>query len=122
MRLLSRTLGQARYARPELTEAVAEIKAVDDKTFTISLKSPFPLILEPLGKPSSSVPFMMPERLAKTDPYQQIPEAIGSGPFRFVKEEWVSGNIAVFVKNTDYVPREEAPSFASGKVKVDRVE
>src|SRR6266446_9647965 len=77
-----------------------------------------------LGKLSSNVPFMMPERLAKTDAYQQIPEAIGSGPFKFVKEEWVPGNKAVFVRNADYVPREELPSFASGgKVaKVDRVE
>jgi peptide/nickel transport system substrate-binding protein len=112
------TLGQ------KLIEAVGEIRAIDDKTLTISLKSPFPLILDALGKLSSNVPFMMPERLAKTDPYQQIPEAIGSGPFKFVKEEWVPGDKAVFVKNTDYVPREEAPSFAAGgKVaKVDRVE
>ena len=112
------TLGQ------KLMDAVGEIRAIDDKTFTISLKSPFPLILDALGKLSSNVPFMMPERLAKTDAYQQIPEAIGSGPFKFVKEEWVPGNKAVFVKNTDYVPREEAPSFAAGgKVaKVDRVE
>jgi len=112
------TLGQ------KLMEAVGEMKAVDDKAFTISLKSPFPLILDALGKLSSNVPFMMPERLAKTDAYQQIPEAIGSGPFKFVKEEWVPGNKAVFVKNTDYVSREEAPSFAAGgKVaKVDRVE
>ena len=112
------TLGQ------KLMEAVGEMKAVDDKTLTISLKSPFPLILDALGKLSSNVPFMMPERLAKTDAYQQIPEAIGSGPFKFVKEEWVPGNKAVFVKNTDYVPREEAPSFAAGgKVaRVDRVE
>jgi peptide/nickel transport system substrate-binding protein len=112
------TLGQ------KLMEAVGEMKAVDDKAFTISLKSPFPLILDALGKLSSNVPFMMPERLAKTDAYQQIPEAIGSGPFKFVKEEWVPGNKAVFVKNTDYVSREEAPSFAAGgKVaRVDRVE
>jgi peptide/nickel transport system substrate-binding protein len=112
------TLGQ------KLMEAVGQIKAVDDKTFTIRLKSPFPLILDALGKLSSNVPFMMPERLAKTDPYQQIAETIGSGPFKFVKEEWEPGHKAVFVKNTDYVPREEAPSFASGgKVaKVDRVE
>ncbi len=112
------TLGQ------KLMEAVGSIHAVDDKTFAISLKSPFPLILDALGQLSSYVPFMMPERLAKTDAYQQIPEAIGSGPFKFVKEEWVPGNKAVFVKNFDYVPREEAPSFASGgKVaKVDRVE
>jgi len=112
------TLGQ------KLMEVVGEIQAVDDKAFTIKLKSPFPLILDALGKLSSNVPFMMPERLAKTDAYQQIPEAVGSGPFKFVKEEWVPGNKAVFVRNADYVPREELPSFASGgKVaKVDRVE
>jgi len=112
------TLGQ------KLMEAVGEINAVDDKTFTISLKSSFPLILDALGKLSSNVPFMMPERLAKTDAYQQIPEAIGSGPFKFVKEEWEPGHKAVFVKNVDYVPRKEPPSFASGgKVaKIDRVE
>jgi peptide/nickel transport system substrate-binding protein len=108
----------------KLMEAVGEIKPVDDKNFTISLKTPFPLILNALGKLSSNVPFMMPERLAKTDPFKQIPEAIGSGPFKFVKAEWVPGSKAVFIKNTDYVPRKEPPSFASGgKVpKVDRVE
>jgi peptide/nickel transport system substrate-binding protein len=112
------TLGQ------KLMEAVGGMQAVDDKSFTIRLKSPFPLILDALGKLSSNVPFMMPERLAKTDAYQQIPEAIGSGPFKFVKEEWEPGHRAVFVKNTEYVPRKEPPSFASGgKVaKVDRVE
>ena len=108
----------------KLMEAIGEIRAVDDKTFMIALKSPFPLILDALGKLSSNVPVMMPERLAKTDAYQQVPEAIGSGPFKFVKEEWQPGNKAVFVKNPDYVPRKEPPSFASGgKVaKVDRVE
>jgi peptide/nickel transport system substrate-binding protein len=112
------TLGQ------KLMEAVGEIQAVDDKTFTIRLRSPFPLILDALGKLSSNVPFMMPKRLAKTDAYQQIPEAIGSGPFKFAKEEWLPGNKAVFLRNADYMPREELPSFASGgKVaKVDRVE
>jgi peptide/nickel transport system substrate-binding protein len=112
------TLGQ------KLMEAVGDMQAVDDKTFTISLKSPFPLILDALGKLSSNVPFMMPERLATIDAYQQIPEAIGSGPFKFVKEEWVPGSKAVFARSLDYVPREEAPSFASGSkvAKVDRVE
>jgi peptide/nickel transport system substrate-binding protein len=108
----------------KLMEAVGEITPVDDKTFTISLKTPFPLLLDALGKLSSNVPFMMPERLAKTDPFQQIPEAIGSGPFKFVKSEWVPGNKVVFVKNTEYLPRKEPPSFASGgKVaKIDRIE
>jgi peptide/nickel transport system substrate-binding protein len=108
----------------KLMEAVAAITADDDKTFTIALKTPFPLMLNALGKLSSNVPFMMPERFAKTDPFQQIPEAIGSGPFKFVKAEWEPGHKAVFVKNTDYVPRNEPPSFAAGGkvVKVDRVE
>jgi peptide/nickel transport system substrate-binding protein len=66
----------------------------------------------------------MPERIAKTDAFQQIPEAVGSGPFKFVKEEWVPGSKAVFAKNADYVPRKEPPSLAAGgKVaKIDRVE
>jgi peptide/nickel transport system substrate-binding protein len=108
----------------KLLEAVDKMTADSDTDFTISLKAPFPLLLDGLGKLSSNVPFMMPERLAKTDPFQQIPEAIGSGPFKFVKEEWVPGSKAVFVKNVAYVPRKEPPSFAAGgkAPKVDRVE
>ena len=108
----------------KLMDAVAAMTADADKSFTIRLKYPFPLLLDALGKLSSNVPFMMPERLAKTDAFQQIPEAIGSGPFKFVKEEWEPGHKAVFVRNSDYVPRKEPPSFASGGkvVKVDRVE
>jgi peptide/nickel transport system substrate-binding protein len=112
------TLGQ------KLLEAVDKITAENDKSFTIKLKTPFPLLLDGLGKLSSNVPFMMPERLAKTDAFQQIPEAIGSGPFKFVAAEWEPGHKAVFVNNTDYVPRKEPPSLASGGkiAKVDRVE
>ena len=66
----------------------------------------------------------MPERLAKTDPYQQVTETVGSGPFKFVTAEFQPGHKAVYVRNTDYVPRAEPPSWASGGkvVKVDRVE
>ncbi|MBI3453449.1 MAG: ABC transporter substrate-binding protein, partial [Rhodospirillales bacterium] len=97
---------------------------VNSKTFKIVLKRPFALLLDALAKPSSNVPFIMPERIAKTDASEQIKEAIGSGPFKFVASEWVPGNKVVYVKNTDYVPRKEPPSWASGgKVaKVDRVE
>jgi peptide/nickel transport system substrate-binding protein len=67
---------------------------------------------------------MMPKRLASTDPFQQIPEVVGSGPFTFAKDQWVPGSKIVYLKNKDYVPRTEAPSgIAGGKVvKVDRVE
>ncbi|MBV8534851.1 MAG: ABC transporter substrate-binding protein, partial [Alphaproteobacteria bacterium] len=105
-------------------EMIAEMKPVDDKTFTIRVKQPYPLLIESLGKLSSNVPFIMPESVAKTDPFKQITEVIGSGPFKFMKDEWVPGNKAVFAKNADYVPRKEGPSWAAGGkvVKVDRVE
>ncbi|MBV9521556.1 MAG: ABC transporter substrate-binding protein, partial [Alphaproteobacteria bacterium] len=108
----------------KLMEAVDWMKPAGERAFTIALKAPFPLLLEGLAKLSSNTPFMMPERVAKTDAFQQISESVGSGPFKFVKEEWVPGNKAVFVKNGDYVPRQEPPSFAAGGkvVKVDRVE
>jgi peptide/nickel transport system substrate-binding protein len=107
-----------------LATAVDKLEAADGKSFTIRLKEPFPLLLDALGKVSGVVPFIMPERLAKTDPYQQVTETVGSGPYKFVKEEFQPGHMVVYVKNTDYVPRSEPPSWASGgKVaKVDRVE
>jgi peptide/nickel transport system substrate-binding protein len=107
-----------------LPGVIGAMSAVDDKTFTITLKKPFPLLLDAIGKLSSNVPFMMPERVAKTDANTQITESIGSGPFKFVRDQWVPGAKAVFVKNADYVPRKEPPSWAAGGkvVKVETVE
>ncbi len=66
----------------------------------------------------------MPERLALTDPYKQVPEIIGSGPFRWVADEYVAGNRAVYARNDKYNPRPEPASFCAGgyRVHVDRVE
>ncbi|TMJ60625.1 MAG: ABC transporter substrate-binding protein, partial [Alphaproteobacteria bacterium] len=47
----------------KMMEAVASMTPDGDKSFTIALKAPFPLLLNALGKLSSNVPFMMPERL-----------------------------------------------------------
>jgi peptide/nickel transport system substrate-binding protein len=96
-----------------LATAVDKIETADDKGFTIRLKEPFPLLLDALAKVAGA-PFIMPERLARTDPYQQVTEAVGSGPYKFVKEEFQPGHMAVYVKNPDYVPRGEPPSWASG--------
>ena len=107
-----------------LMRELASLDVVNERTFTLTLKEPFGLVIDALGKPSSNVPFMMPERIAKTDPNQQITDATGSGPFIFKKDEWVPGNKVVYVKNPNYVPRNEpADGLAGGKVvKVDRVE
>jgi peptide/nickel transport system substrate-binding protein len=108
----------------KLMDFTKSMDVVDDKTFTLTLKEPYGLVLDSLGKISSNTPFMMPKRLAETDAFKQVDEVIGSGPFKFVKDEWVPGSKVVYVKNTDYVPRSEpASSAAGGKVvKVDRVE
>ena len=107
-----------------LMKATGELKKIDDKTFAIVLKQPFGLVLEALGKISSNVPFMMPKRVAETDPFKQINDYTGSGPFIFKQDEWKPGDKVVFVKNPKYKPRNEPPSMlAGGKVaKVDRVE
>jgi peptide/nickel transport system substrate-binding protein len=112
------TFGQAMAA------AVSGYEATGDRSFAINLSRPFPLMIEALGKLSSNVPFIMPERIANTEPTQNITDATGSGPFRFVRDQWVPGQRAVYERFAEYRPRSEAPSWAAGgKVaKVDRVE
>ncbi|HEY3066239.1 MAG TPA: ABC transporter substrate-binding protein [Methylomirabilota bacterium] len=103
---------------------VKDIVAVNPRTFRIVLKEPTGLVLGALGKPSSNVPFMMPKRVAETDPNTQISDFTGSGPFVFKKDEWKPGDKAVYVKFDKYKPRSEAVSGLTGGkvVKVDRVE
>src|SRR2546429_4951512 len=47
-----------------------ELTAVDDKTFKWSLKQPYPKLLFALGKANAPVAFVMPERIAQTDPFK----------------------------------------------------
>ena len=103
---------------------VDTITVGDAKTFTVKLKEQTGLLIFALGKPSSNVPFMMPKRVAETDPNTQISDFTGSGPFVFKRDEWKPGDKAVYVKFDKYKPRSEpASGLAGGKVvKVDRVE
>src|SRR5881227_1806857 len=103
---------------------VDAITVGNPKTFTIKLKEQTGLLIFALGKPSSNVPFMMPKRVADTDPNTQISDFTGSGPFVFKTDEWKAGDKAVYVKFDKYKPRSEpASGLAGGKVvKVDRVE
>src|SRR3954462_15449268 len=79
-----------------------ELTAVDDRTFKWVLKKPYPKMQLALAKNSTPMAFIMPERLAKTDPFKQIEEYVGSGPMKFIKNEWVPGAKAVFEKFADY--------------------
>ena len=99
-------------------------QGAEPNQFVLTLKEPYGLVIESLAKPSSNVPFIMPARLAETPSTEPIPEQIGSGPFKWVADEYQPGVRAVYEKNEDYVPRDETPSAAAGGkvVKVDRVE
>ncbi|MSO99838.1 MAG: ABC transporter substrate-binding protein [Acetobacteraceae bacterium] len=102
-----------------------EMKALDDKTIEIRLKKPFALLPYALGKISTPMCAMMPERFAKMDPFKAVPEMVGSGPFRFKADEWVSGARAVYTKNERYAPRQDISKgwTAGGKiVHFERVE
>jgi peptide/nickel transport system substrate-binding protein len=102
----------------------AELTVVDERTFTWKLKEKFGLVIPMLAKLGAYPAFMMPEAVAKTDPATQIDVAIGSGPFKFVREQWVPGNKVVYEKNKDYVPRSEPTDMLAGAkvAKVERVE
>ncbi|WP_428485634.1 ABC transporter substrate-binding protein [Rhodopila sp.] len=102
-----------------------ELSAVDDHRLRFRLKRPFPLLPAALGKAGSNVCMMMPERLASTDPFKQITDMVGSGPFRFKPDEHIAGSRVVYERNQAYVPRPDGQaSFTAGPkiVHVDRVE
>jgi peptide/nickel transport system substrate-binding protein len=106
--------------------SVAGFEAVDERTFRMTMKEPYGLVLTSLGKVSSSAPFMMPKRTAETPANTQIKveDVIGSGPFVFKADEWQPSDKVVFTRNTVSTPRNEPPSgLAGGKVaRVDRIE
>lgn len=101
-----------------------EIAPVDDQTFRWSLRRPFPKMLLALGKMATPCCFIMPARIAATDPFKQIAEYVGSGPMRFVKSEWLPGVRAVFEKFREYSPRQETAAWLAGgkRILVERAE
>ncbi|MCK8783434.1 ABC transporter substrate-binding protein [Roseomonas sp. NAR14] len=108
-----------------LMAATDELAAPDDRTIRFRLKRAFPLLPNALGKPTSYLPVIMPERLARTEPTRQVPELVGSGPFRFVAGERVPGARAVYARFEGYVPRPDGtPSFTAGPrlARFERVE
>ncbi|MGG5819904.1 ABC transporter substrate-binding protein [Falsiroseomonas sp. HW251] len=112
--------GRRRPLGQTLLDRTEEMSSPDDRSIVIRLKRPYGLMLETLG----DYCFVMPERIARTDPFTQINEYVGSGPYRFPRDQWVSGSQAVYLRNEAYRPRTEAPDFVSGGkvVNFDRVE
>ena len=108
-----------------LMAATNELAAGDDRTFTFRLRKPFPLLPKALAKTPLYMPAIMPERIAKTDPFTQVTDMTGSGPYRFVAAERVPGARAVYERFTNYRPRKDGVTDWTAGPKVvnfDRVE
>jgi peptide/nickel transport system substrate-binding protein len=77
-----------------------------------------------LGKIATPCCFVMPARIAATDPFKQISEYVGSGPMRFVRSDWVPGARSAFEKFDGYEPRTEEASWMAGgkRIVADRIE
>jgi peptide/nickel transport system substrate-binding protein len=107
-----------------LAKFTASLEAADANTIRLVLKEPYGLVLDSLAKIGAPVPFMMPERIAKTPGSEQVKEIVGSGPYRFRADLHEPGVKIVLDKFADYRPRSEPPNWASGAkiAKMDRVE
>jgi len=108
-----------------LMTATDELSAPDDRTVRFQLKRPFPHLPDALAGPGGTVPAIMPERLAATSPFKPVAEIVGSGPYRFLPEEHVSGARSAFARFARYQPRPDgAVGFTSGPkiAHFDRVE
>ena len=112
------TMGQQIVAIQE------ELVALDERRFRWTLQRPFPKMLYALAKSNTPCSFVFPERIAQTDPFRLITEFVGSGPMRFLKDEWVIGSKAAFERFPGYVPRAEPASWMAGgkRIQFDRIE
>lgn len=104
----------------QMFRELESLSAPNSKTISLKLKAPNAAVLDILAKMSSNVPFMMPKRVAESDPFTEIQDSTGSGPYIYHKT--ASG--AEYTKNPQYVPRKEPLSLAAGgKVaQADRIE
>ena len=99
------------------------LAAVDDRSFTLTLREPFGSTISVLGYGNTAL-YIMREKEASTDAATPVTEVVGSGPFVFNKAEFVPGSKIVYDKFKDYTPRAEPVNgFAGAKVaKVDRID
>jgi peptide/nickel transport system substrate-binding protein len=106
-----------------IAAVLVEVKVLDDRRFALVLKAPFRTMLFSLA--SRNI-FVQPERLANLSAATQFKpgDIVGSGPYRFLADEFQAGASARYARWDKYVPRGEAPDmWAGGHVaNFDRVE
>jgi peptide/nickel transport system substrate-binding protein len=101
---------------------VDELTAISDDVLQFRLKRPFRLLADLLAKPTPYASAIMPERIARNAPGQQLTEIVGSGPYKFVTSERVPGSLAVYARNDAYVPRSDGPPVGTAGPKIANFE
>lgn len=102
-----------------LFSVVTDIQAIDELHIRIQLSRPFSLLPHTLASASASI---MPERLASTPDNIAIKEMVGSGPFRFLADQWVSGSKVEYAKARDYLPRTEGIASNTAGPKIAHID
>ncbi len=107
-----------------LLAATASLEAADAKTFVLTLRAPYGLVIETLGSTLGPAPFIIPSRLASTPGAQQLTEIVGSGPFVYSRDDHLTGDHMLLHRNRDYASRAEPSDFLAGgrRVEVDAVD
>jgi peptide/nickel transport system substrate-binding protein len=101
-----------------LAQRVDDIRVLDDRRFEIRLSRTFGPLLDAFAKPWSYPCFIYPERFAKIDPTTPFTDVVGSGPYRFVASERISGAQVVYSKFDGYVPAPSGPVSLSAGPKI----
>ncbi len=104
-----------------MMKRVTALETVDESTFRIRLSKPFPLMEAALAANGAII--LRAEDIAAAGSGVLF-TTNGSGPFRFVRDQYVPGAKIIYERNPDYVPRDEPASGVAGgkRVLVDRVE
>ena len=100
----------AQSLRPRLDK----VEALDDRTLVFRLNRSFPRLDFALGKAQPNILPVIPQRLAETDPTKPISEVIGSGPFRFLSDQFKIASFAAFEAFESYTPRNEPANGTAG--------
>ena len=104
--------------------AADTIEAADDRIIRFRFRRRFPRLLEALGRTSALPCMIMPERFGATDAFVAVKAMVGSGPYRFLADEFNPGSRVAYAKFDRYVPCPgPADRTAGGKIAhFDRVE
>jgi peptide/nickel transport system substrate-binding protein len=97
---LKRWAGRETFGQT-IAQFIDDWSAKDDRTMRIAFSRPVPIFLEAIARGSASFPFMVPEHIARTDPYKQITDPTGSGPYKFNLSEFAPGSFASYSKFMD---------------------